>query len=359
MESRNSILQEDFDYVTNRLSLFDIRNSTILVTGATGLVGSNLIKLLLCINRKQNLNLKILACARNESKIKQILSEVLNREELKIILYDVNENAAIQEDVDYIIHTVSITNSKDMIIKPVETILTTVLGTKNILELAREKNVKKIIYISSMEMYGNVGQFMEEKEFITEEDVGYLDPLIVRNNYPESKRMAENLCVAYEKQYGVNVVIARLSQTFGAGILPTDNRVYAQFIKSVMNSENIVLHTSGNSDGNYCYLRDVLAALLILMKRGNIGEAYNICNEECHTTIKQMANMVSEKISKGVCKVIFDIPDSNIYGYAAETKMKLTSAKMRELGWAPTINLTEAYERTINYLAEQHQLEVY
>ena len=141
--------------------------------------------------------------------------------------------------------------------------------------------------------------------------------------------------------------IARLAQTFGAGILPGENRVFAQFARSAMNGEDIVLHTKGLSEGNYCYTRDAVLGLLTILLEGENGEAYNVANPDSHTTIADMAQMVCEKIGDGKIKVVFDIPESNTYGYAADTKMKLNSDKLQSLGWKPEIGLEEAYRRLI------------
>ena len=155
------------------------------------------------------------------------------------------------------------------------------------------------------------------------------------------------MCVAYLKEYGVPVKIARLAQTFGAGILPNENRVFAQFAKSVIHGENIILHTKGLSEGNYCYTRDCMTGLLTILLKGKDGEAYNVSNPNSHATIVDMAKMVAHKIAKGNIEVLFDIPETNTFGYAADTKMKLSSNKLQKLGWNPEIGLEEAYKRMI------------
>lgn len=225
-----------------------------------------------------------------------------------------------------IFHCASVTTSKVMIEKPVETLLTSIDGTKNILELAKEKNLKSVVYISSMEMYGSFDDLDHE---VKENDLGYIDPLKVRSNYPECKRLCENMCIAYLSEYDVPVKIARLAQTFGAGILPGENRVFAQFARSASNGENIVLHTKGLSEGNYCYTRDCMTGLLTILLKGKNGEAYNISNPVSHITIADMAKMVAEKIADGKIEVVFDIPENNNFGYAADTKMKLNSVSFR------------------------------
>lgn len=201
-----------------------------------------------------------------------------------------------------------------------------------------------------MEMYGTFDADIE----VSENNYGYLDPLAVRSNYPECKRLCENMCVAYNSEYHVPIRIARLSQMFGAGVRPEDNRVFAQFAKSVINGEDIVLHTKGLSEGNYCYTSDSIKALLLIAVKGVAGEAYNVVNPNTHTTIANMANMVANEVANGNIKVVFDVPKDNIYGYAAETKMKLNSDKLQTLGWKPEVDLKTAYERLIQYYREKN-----
>lgn len=152
------------------------------------------------------------------------------------------------------------------------------------------------------------------------------------------------------REYGVKVKIARLAQTFGAGILPGENRVFAQFAKSVISGRDIVLHTRGLSEGNYCYTRDCVLGLFIILLCGENGEAYNVANPKSHTTIAEMAHMVADKISNGKIKVIYDIPKDNVFGYAEDTKMKLNSDKLQALGWTPEIGLEDAYKRMIEQM---------
>lgn len=337
-----NILKDDLEYITNfNLPYQKLKEHTVLVTGATGLIGFQLIKALLAIG-----NIRIIALIRNVDKAKRIYTKE-EMQNISFVIGDIVEKINIDMDVDYIFHCAAVTTSKMMINNPVETIITSVNGTNNILKLALEKSSKSVVFISSMEMYGafnsNVGE-------ITEETIGYIDPLELRSNYPESKRLCENMCIAYLHEYNVPVKIARLAQTFGAGILPWENRVFAQFARSVLNETDIVLHTKGLSEGNYCYTSDCITGLFTILLNGENGEAYNISNPKNHTTIANMANMVAENIANNKIKVIYDIPESNTYGYAAETKMKLNSDKLQKIGWIPHVDLEESYNRMIEQL---------
>ena len=355
IESFNDkVLQEDLEIIAKEeLPFRKFRNSTVFITGVTGLVGLQLFKALACINRVHQLNMKIIGLVRNLDKAEKIFGDLLKRKDIQIVLGDVSEDfhSYIPDGlvIDYIIHGASVTTSKFMIEFPVDTIRVAFDGTYQMLELAKEKKVKSFVYLSSMEVYGS---FQSDRTTVVHENMlGYLDLSSVRTNYPECKRICENMCIAFLSQYQVPAKIARLSQTFGAGILPGENRVFAQFARSVMQGKDIVLHTSGQSEGNYCYTADTVVALLTILLRGENGEAYNIANEESHTTIADMAKMVTSQFSQ-TSQVVFDIPEKNIFGYAVDTKMKLSTHKIQQLGWKPRVSLVDAYDRMMRSMNE-------
>ncbi|MCR4648110.1 MAG: NAD-dependent epimerase/dehydratase family protein [Lachnospiraceae bacterium] len=342
------VLKEDLDILINQSELFSqLENSRILITGSTGLIGSLLVRTILYANRIKGCGIKVIALARNEEKIRSVYGDLTDRDDFEVVYGDlVDDEIAVSGKLDYIIHAAAVTTSKTMVSAPVETIMTAIEGTDKILKIAVEKKVKKVIYVSSMEVYGA----FEGKA--DEQSMGYVNPLKVRSNYPESKRMCENLCVAYSSEYNLDISIARLAQTFGPGVLPWENRVFAQFARSAINQEDIVLHTLGQSEGNYCYSRDMVSAVLMLINKGESCQAYNICNEETHIKIADMAKMVCERIAENKIKVIFDIPENNSFGYAADTKLALDASKLMDLGWEPTVSLEEAYKRLIEFLSE-------
>ncbi|NLE03913.1 MAG: NAD(P)-dependent oxidoreductase [Crenarchaeota archaeon] len=351
IESKNDpILQEDLEInVSSTIIPWEkFENSTILITGATGLIGSQIIKTIACYNRIKKQKIKVLACIRNLEKAKIIFEDIFDRPEIKFIETDITKPFEIDEPIQYFIHTASFTSSQDFVNKPVDVIETSIYGTNQFLKLALQKKAKGAVYLSSMEAFGVKDN---SKELATEKDLGYIDLSNVRSCYPESKRLSENLCTAYASQYNLPVKIARLSQTFGAGILYSENRIFAQFAKSVIEGKDIELRTKGLSWGNYCYTRDTIQGVLLLLIQGEKGEAYTITNEATNIRIRDMAEMVANKIAMGNIKVIFNIPESNLtYGYAPDTELHLSSAKIRALGWEASVSLEEAYKRLIQSL---------
>lgn len=344
-----NVLAEDFEAVAQSdLPWEAFKGRSFVVTGATGLVGSLLVRALLYCDRVHGLGTKVYALVRSVEKAKQIFGETNAPEYLVADL--AKDEIAGDFACDYVIHAAAVTTSKLMVSDPVGTIRTAIDGTEKLLKLAVEKKAQAFVYISSMEVYGQP----KTDGKTAEKDLGYIDISTVRSCYPEGKRMCECLCNAYAAQYGLNVKSARLAQTFGAGILPTENRVFAQFARSAVNGENIVLHTTGESEGNYVYTADAIRAILLLLVKGESGEAYNIANEQSHTTIRNMAELVAEQIAGGAIKVVLDIPqDASSLGYAPPVKMWLDASKMRALGWEPTVGLADAYRRMIRYMGEQ------
>lgn len=341
-ETSNKVRQKDLDELVMN-PIFDFfKNKAVLVTGATGLIGSELVLAFLCANRLKNLNIKIVALARNENKANKIFSEVLNRDNFEFVIQDVNDKINYSENIDYIIHTASITQSKMMIEKPFECAMTTINGTKNILDFALNTGVKSTCYLSSIEAYGEINSDDDVKE----ENLGFIDITNPRSSYPQSKRMAENLCISYAKEFNIDVKIARLTQTFGAGISEDDNRIFAQFARCIKNKDDIVLHTDGSSYKNYCYLTDAISGILTILIKGENKNIYNISNYETGISIKDLAQKLVDKYQTSKLKI--ELKDN--MGYPKSTKIKLNSKKLEALGWHAQINLDDMFDRLINSL---------
>lgn len=342
--TQDDTLQQDLERIaaSEMINWEQFKNKSILVTGATGLIGSQMVQALILAGIQRNLGLTVLAAVRNEKKAEKMLGACLPYG-LKIVTIDIMKPIVLADPVDYILHGASVTTSKDFVDHPAETILTALKGTEHLLELAREKKVQGMVYLSSMEAYGVVDP---EHYVVRETDYGYIDPLQVRSSYSESKRMAEGLCGAYAHEYQVPVKIVRLAQTFGAGAPETENRVFVQFARSIMTGTDIVLHTDGSKAHCYCYTADAVLGLLTVLLKGTPGEAYNVSNESTFSSIREMAEMLVQNYPESGSKLVFDIPeDANKFGYAPTSRMLVNAEKLSGLGWKPEISLEGMFER--------------
>ena len=343
--------QKDVERAAEYASELDaLRNSTVLVTGATGLIGGFLTRAILCANRVYGLNARVLAPVRSMERARQVLSGVLNREELSVFEADITRHLSIAGDVDFIVHGAGVTSSRLFVTEPVETIQAALRGTECVLELAREKKVRGMTYLSSMEAFGVTDPALP---CVTEKQLGFIDLQSVRSCYSESKRMAECLCACYAAEYGVNVKCARLAQTFGAGVSRNESRVFMQFAVSALTGQDIVLHTKGESFGNYVYTSDAARAIFLLLTRGNPGEAYTVANDRACVPIAKLAEIASQTLSGSKSRVVFDIPENPMtYGYAPDVKMRLNADKLKSLGWEAEVELDEMLRRLGNDLRQ-------
>ena len=346
MNISNSVLLRDIEHIckSSYIDFNKFKNSTILITGATGLLGSILVKALLLKNEQDCLNIKIVLVVRSISKANALFGES------DVIEYVENsvETFSYEGKVDYIIHGASPTKSKFFIEKPVETIDSIVGGTKNVLSIAKDNNVKGMIYLSSMEMYGTM-----DAEHVTEEQLGYINPKKVRSSYSEGKRFAELLCYSYSQEYNVPVKIARIAQTFGPGISKEENRVYRVFADAVIKGEDIVLKSKGTTIINYSYTTDTVIGLLFLLFNGKNGDSYNLVGNKTNMTILDSAKWLAEEFTKNRSNVVIDIPKQNA-GFAPDNKMVLSNEKIVALGWKPEFSLKDGYRNLISYLKEEY-----
>ena len=345
----NSVLKQDLEEITSS-DLIDwskIDNHSFIITGATGLIGSIMVKSFNLRNEKYGSNINMFLPVRNIERAKSLLGNSDNIHFSETSIEDFNKNL----QADYIIHGASPTKSKFFIEKPVETLDTALLGTRNLLEMAKRANVKSFVYLSSMEMYGTMNS-----DNVTEKDLGYIDPLNVRSSYSEGKRICELYSYSYCKEHGIPVKIGRIAQTFGAGISKEENRVYKVFADSILNGEDIVLKSRGTTKINFSYTTDTVLGLLYILQNGRDGEAYNIVGDKTNMTILDSAKWLVEEFGQGRSKVIIDVPKENT-GFAPDNEMVLSNKKLKDLGWSCKYDLKSGYRRLLDYMKEERAIE--
>lgn len=336
MKHSNKEIQEIIQAVS---FIESFENQTILITGATGLIGSAVVETIKLFNETTHNPISLVLLVRN---IEQAIAKLGESKSIRYIQGSIESLPSIEADINYILHGASPTSSRDFIEKPVDVLKAGLLGSFNMLELAKAKQVKKIIFLSSLEVYGTLQTF-EAKEI----DYGLIDWTAIRSSYIEAKRTSENMFLSYYSQHGVPSVIARLPQILTSTFDTDDNRVYAQFIGAVKNNQDIVLKTKGETVRNYCYLTDAISGLLTLLSKGESGEVYNIANEETTCSIKEMAELIIE-LAKTDSQLVFDVQeDPTKLGYLPTIKIKLMSQKLQSLGWKAEVGLEEAFLRML------------
>ena len=343
MWTENKIFKDDLEYITNAkfIDWQKLDSKTVFVTGATGLIGYSFVNSLLYRNLSCNSNIKIIALVRNIAKAKEKFAQQLKQSaNLEFIVGEIENIPIINGSINYIVHGANPTASNYFAENPVETIKTAVLGTMNVLQLAKEKNVEGMVYLSSMEVYGAP----HTDDLIPEVQGTTVDTMSIRSCYPEAKRLCESLCASYADEYQVPVKVVRLAQTFGPGIPENDNRVFAEFIRCAKNKQDIILQTDGTSKRCYLYTADAVTAILAILLNGKAGEAYNAANKETYCSIREMAELVIRELSNNEIRVVIKENQNSKLKYSPTHKLNLDTEKLEKLKWEATKNLDEMYK---------------
>lgn len=339
-------MQEDLKKIieTNHIDFNRLDGKTLLVTGATGLIGSTLIKAILGIAHIKGFDIKLIAHIRNRDKFNKIFSES-EKERIEVIESEIQELDVKSYDIDYIVHGASATASSYFVDHPAECIEIAVNGTKKVLEIARKNDIEAMVFLSTMEVYG----YPDRGHTVSESEIGGLDTMVVRNCYPISKQLCENMCASYANEYNVPVRVARLTQTFGPGVDYSDQRVFAQFARCAVEKKNIVLKTKGETCRCYLYTLDAVAAIFAILLNGENKEAYTVANSDTYCSIYEMAKLVADEYG---IDVVIDEQDISQCGYANTLYMNLDTTKINKIGFIPTCDLKTMYKKMIDAFGE-------
>lgn len=343
------VLMEDLNYINNKIDFSILAGKTIAITGATGLIGQSLVKSLLFFNQYSDQKINIVAIVRDLNKAHHIFGE--EDDTLKFYVSDIRDLRPKNINVNFVIHAASQTASKNFIDQPIKTIETALKGTQNVLKFAKANPVQSFVYLSSMEVYGTP----QTDELVREDHPTDINTMAIRSCYPESKRMCENLCVAYSQEFGIPIKVVRLTQTFGPGGNYCDGRVFAEFARCAIEGKDIVLHTKGETKRSYLYIADAVTAIFMVLFFGKTGEAYNAANANTYCSIFEMAKLVAKNNSKNCIKVKIKEEKISNFGYAPTLHMNLSTEKLENLGWRPQIDLKDAFDRLIKSMQTDNE----
>ena len=340
----SNLYLEDIEYVCGLdLPWKKLQGKSVLLSGATGLVGSFLVDVLL----SKGIDCTVYALGRSEEKAKVRFAKWANDPQYIFIPYDINKplNRPDLGTIDYVLHMASNTHPMQYSTDPIGTITTNIIGVQNMLEFAVEHHTTRFAFTSSNEIYGeNRG----DVEMFKEDYCGYINSNTMRAGYPESKRCGEALCQAYKVQKGLDVVIPRPTRSYGPTMLMTDTKAISQFIRKGVSGEDIVLKSAGTQYYSYTYVADAVSGLLYILLKGENGEAYNIADERSDIMLKDLAAVIANIAGR---KVVFENPDAvEAAGYSTATKARLDGSKLKNLGWSAKYDIQSGMERTIQVL---------
>ena len=348
MTGTSAIFLEDMERIASEPLPWDsLKDSSVLITGATGLIGMTTIKALLHADTVHGLHMQIFAIVRDPAKAGRIFSESISDPRLQFLKGTMEELPPLPQKIDYWIHGACPTASAFMTEHPVEVIKTSVEGTINLLEEAKKRSTEGFVFLSSMEAFGEV----DSEIALDERTLGKIDLERTRSCYPESKRMCEMICTSYAEEYGVPAMSIRLAQTFGPGVDPGDRRVFAMMTRNAIAGEDIVLATKGTSRHPYLYTAQAVTAILTVLLSGGPGETYNAANPATYCSIFEMGEMVAEKIAGGKISVRVD-ENGDASRYPAPSFLNMDISRISRLGWRPDHDLVWMYRRLERYMRD-------
>lgn len=326
------------------LSWEKLSGKTLLVTGATGFIGSFIIRALMLKNERDGLGVKVIALVRSEDKARSLYGEYEKKGMLTFLVQDVCEALPTGRRADFVIHCASNAAPREYSLYPVETMKTNFFGTMNLLDYAKAVQAESFLYVSTIEIYGTTHGL----DTIPEDVYGEIDAMKIRSCYPLSKKGCETLCASYADEYGLDIKIGRLSYIFGPGMKPGDSKIVALFPKCIADGENIVMKSKGEQLRSYTYVTDAVTGLLTVLLEGKNGEAYNIASKLCITTIAGIAHTLVDAYPEKGLKVIFDLPtEQEAKGFSLIENAVLSSEKLESLGWQPKTDLVTGLKKVV------------
>ena len=346
----NEIIKGDLEYIINSVGdeFKKLEGKTIVMSGGAGFLGTYFLGTIHLLNKTVfKKPCRILSLDNFITASKNTFLNEIYDENIKLIKADVRFPVKIDEPVDFIIHAAGLASPAYYKKYPMETIEAAIFGAKNLLELAREKNVKSFLFFSSSEIYGD-----PDPNFIPTPETykGNVSCTGPRSCYDESKRLAETICMTYHQLYGTPVKIVRPFNVYGPGMNPNDKRVVPTFITQALAGEPLTVYDNGNQTRTFCYISDAVSGFWKVFLSEKNGEVYNVGTDKEEINMASLAKTLAD-IMQGQLKIkLMDSPDS----YPADEPSRRCPdiTKVKKLGFRPGIDLRTGLDRTLRYFKE-------
>lgn len=344
---RHPVVEEDLQAIAQAdLPWSTLEAKTVLISGANGFLPAYMVEALLYLNEtKLRHGTRVIGLVRDLDRARRRFGHYVGRHDLELIRHDVTQPVPVSLRANIIVHAASQASPKFYGSDPVGTLSANVFGTHYLLTLARECRAEAFLFFSSGEVYGQPAP----SQIPTREcDYGIVDPLDSRSCYAESKRMGETMCVSWWSQFGVACRIVRPFHTYGPGMRLDDGRVFADFVRDVIEGRKIVLKSHGTSRRAFCYLADAVAGFFTVLLKGENAQAYNVGNEHGEVTVRELAEKLVAMFPEKRLKICVQQASCDP-GYLKSPIFRNCpdTSKIRVLGWQPTTSIEEGFRRTI------------
>ncbi len=333
----SELYRQDLEKVIRNLSLTNLEGKSIFITGGLGLICSAVVDLLIGCGK-----VEIYVGARNQKRFCERYDGYNN---VHFVRYDALSELNLDFKPDYIIHGAGLSSPELYTNMPVETVLSNFDGLHSLLEYVKNNNVKRLLYISSSEVYGKRNTDDPFKEGM----YGEIDIDNIRSSYTIAKRSCEMLCKAYASEYKVDSVIVRPGHIYGPSAKKTDKRISSDFAFKAANGQKLEMKSPGLQRRSYCYSLDCAAQILVVLLKGECGQAYNIGHDEI-TTIKDMARILAK--AGNVELTVAEPTELELKAFNPMNNSSLDNSKVKELGYKDTFTVEEGLTHTVKILKE-------
>lgn len=328
----------DLKKAVGSMDFSPLDGKSFFVTGGLGLIASTIVDVLLTYGKTGTIYIG----ARNKAQFEKRYG---NHERVRFIFYDALKPLKLEIVPDYIIHGAGLASPELYTSMPVETVLSNIDGIHELLCFAKNEPVKRVLYISSSEVYGN----KSTEESFVEGKYGVIDIDNIRSSYAVAKRASEMLCKAYTAEYELDTVIVRPGHIFGPSAKKEDKRISSDFAFKAASKKNLEMKSSGLQKRSYCYSIDCAIQILTVLLKGKSGRAYNIGHDEI-TTIRRMAEICAK--AGDVKLTVVDPTETELQAFNPMNNSALNNTKVKKLGYSDVFSVEDGLIHTVEIIRE-------